>query len=124
DRDQNGVTHAERVAGITSALPVAEPITLKVIHFLGLPAKTDVFDYLQQHTVDVLLALVATTPLWRPGQLELDRLARRRQLTRARVWRHRHPDHVTQRMLAETLRMSEPPVTQRMLEPVPVDERM
>jgi hypothetical protein len=125
DRDQSGIAHAEHVAGISTAIDVRDPIAVRVVHFLDLPQKADVVDYLERHSVDELLALVASTPPWTPDQLDLARLARRRQLIRARVWRHRHPDPVVPRLSGPadhvTQRISEPkPVTQRMSDEEPV----
>lgn len=90
DNDQAGRHHAEEVAKITHALDVAEPIEVKLVTLPGLAPKADVVDWLDAgHDGDELLRIAAETPVWSPGLTEQQRLARRRQLTRQRVQRHR-----------------------------------
>ena len=62
DNDETGRTHAQQVARMTCG--VAK--TVKVVELPDLPDKGDVTDWLENHTMDQLMALVKTTPEWTP----------------------------------------------------------
>jgi hypothetical protein len=96
DNDQAGRDHAERVAAITHALDVSEPIEVKVVTLPGLASKADVVDWFDAgHDGNELLVIAAETPVWSPELTDQQRLARRRQLTRERVRRHRAKPRLT-----------------------------
>ena len=121
DADQAGRRHAQQVAqscyGLTAATqsdlaerdepwaswPSARvtdsdvaPLRVKVVELPDLLAGADVHDFLQRHSADDLRELTAKAPYWYPGIDDEQRLARRRELTRARVRRKRARDRADQ----------------------------
>jgi putative DNA primase/helicase len=114
DADRSGRQHAERVA-VTSygaadlpsasrddgepwsdwpladpADPEVAPLAVKIVALPDLPPGGDVVDWFERgHDVAELRTLIATTPLWSPDGADRARRDRRRELTRARVRRHR-----------------------------------
>ena len=64
DNDEAGEKHAELVARCVHRYALG----LHVIRFLDLPSKSDVSDYLINHTPQELIALVKATPLWHPPE--------------------------------------------------------
>jgi putative DNA primase/helicase len=126
DRDAKGEQHAARVAATCYAWrptlsgptpgdpapdvrleptdPEAAPLNVKLVSLPGLQHGEDVFDWIVSHghTADDLRTLIASTPAWAP----VDPVARRRELTRARVRRLR----ARRRALADpTLRSAQYP---------------
>ncbi len=62
DNDAIGKKHAQQVAASVS--PYAR--TVKVVEFPELLEKGDVYDYLELHTAQELLARIKSTPYWKP----------------------------------------------------------
>jgi hypothetical protein len=109
DQDVKGIAHAARVAAtchtwrptppnvpaddpapeVTLGLddPEAAPLIVRLVQLPDLHHGEDVYDWLTTygHTADDLRSLIASTPAWAP----VDPVARRRELTRARVRRYR-----------------------------------
>lgn len=114
DNDRAGRAHAERVAEITLALDVAEPIVVKVLSLPDLPPNGDIVDWFDAgHDAAELVALAATVPAWSPQLRALQQEAHRRLLRKARNLRYR----AKPRAQRETVVCVEPPrETVRMLD--------
>jgi hypothetical protein len=65
DNDDPGRKYAADILNILKGLPGARRV--KVIDLPGLPPKGDVYDFLQEHTVDDLLEIVKRAPTCTPG---------------------------------------------------------
>lgn len=140
DNDQPGRRHAERVAAscygrvgcpqsdagdvaepwaswpsVRLTDPTAPPLKVKLLDLPGLAAGADVVDFLQGgHTSAELRNLIERCPYWQPGQDEERRRQRRRELTRARVRKHRERLRADIRSVTASstdIRSVTPPVT-------------
>jgi hypothetical protein len=85
DADAPGRRHADAVVESLMRTRPDRPVTVKCVALPGLSAGADVFDFLDTHTADELRALVAASAGWQP----VDKMARKRELTRLRVRKHR-----------------------------------
>jgi hypothetical protein len=85
DADAPGRRHADTVVESLMRTRPDRPVTIKRVVLPELTAGDDVFDFLDTHTADELQALVTAAPAWQP----VDKVARKRELTRLRVRKHR-----------------------------------
>lgn len=65
DNDEAGHKYAQDVIHILQALPGARRV--KVVNLPGLDAKGDVYDYLQDNSVEDLMAIIDQAPAYTPG---------------------------------------------------------
>jgi hypothetical protein len=94
------------------------PLKVKLVELPGIAAGGDVVDYLLDHSLTELLALVDGWPHWSPGDVDRERDERRRALGRERVRRHR------ERQREARLRTEAGAVTHGMYSTEPVTHRM